>query len=435
MVCLLLFCSEVGSIDIPTAGHPGNFSFFRGFSNDVSFPLSDIGKPPECSRSDSPRATPAPQHAQLRLCCRSRQASLRISLHNCPPRLGNRRIDIKPTIIANINILCTYVHIIASTVQSPTARSLLRNKSSKSFTTSSTQTATIFSLISRFWAMGSPAADNPGSEEPLLEPRPPSYSEPTNNEPPSHVPQRLPPRPPPLDLPFLHTLRTSRVILASSSPRRQQILSHLSLPRLEIIPSAAAEDQPKTLTPYEYVLRTATTKAITVYRQEINNEARGEPRLILAADTVIADTQSGAAVILEKPVSEAHHVAMLSRLRNAGEHKVYTAIVAMAPLASARDPGYAMESHVEETTVVFDGRVTDELILAYVKTGEGAEKAGGYAVQGLGSILTEKIEGSYDNVIGLPLKETLRLMEKVLVKADDEDVYEADFEAAEKEDE
>lgn len=227
------------------------------------------------------------------------------------------------------------------------------------------------------------------------------------------------PRPPPLSLPALNDLRTKRVILASQSPRRRQIISHLGLPNIEVIPSSAAEDLPKTLAPFEYVLGTATKKAQAVYAQEIDNEAKGEPALILAADTVVVDTSSGS--ILEKPTSEAHHFAMLRALRDAREHKVYTALVAMAPLASARQPGYAMESMVEETAVRFDGDVTDELIMAYVRTREGADKAGGYGLQGLGSILVEKIEGSYDNVVGLPLKATLKLIEAVMAKADDED--------------
>ncbi|KAJ5091253.1 dTTP/UTP pyrophosphatase [Penicillium alfredii] len=226
------------------------------------------------------------------------------------------------------------------------------------------------------------------------------------------------PRPPPLSLAVLNDLRTKRVILASSSPRRRQIIAHLGLP-IEVIPSNAEEDLPKTLAPFEYVLGTATKKAEAVYEQEINNEAHGEPALILAADTVVVDTASGS--ILEKPRSEAHHVAMLRSLRDARDHKVFTALVAMAPLASARQPGYAMESTVEETAVRFDGEVTDDLILAYVRTREGADKAGGYGLQGLGSILVEKIDGSYDNVVGLPLKATLKLIEDVMARADDED--------------
>jgi septum formation protein len=58
--------------------------------------------------------------------------------------------------------------------------------------------------------------------------------------------------------------------------------------------------------------------------------------------------------------------------------------------------------------------VSDELILAYVKTREGADKAGGYGIQGMGAILVEKIDGSYDNVVGLPLNATMKLIGQVL---------------------
>ncbi|KAJ5901652.1 hypothetical protein N7495_002180 [Penicillium taxi] len=227
------------------------------------------------------------------------------------------------------------------------------------------------------------------------------------------------PRPPPLNLPYLNDLRNKRVILASQSPRRKQIISFLGLPNLEIIPSNAEENLPKTLAPFEYVLGTATKKAQAVYSQEMDNEEKGEPALILAADTIVVDMVVG--TILEKPRSEAHHFNMLRSLRDAREHKVYTALVAMAPLASARQPGYAMEVMVEETSVRFDGDVSDDLIMAYVRTREGADKAGGYGLQGLGSILVEKIDGSYDNVIGLPLKATLKIIETVMEKADDDD--------------
>jgi len=73
--------------------------------------------------------------------------------------------------------------------------------------------------------------------------------------------------------------------------------------------------------------------------------------------------------------------------------------------------------------------VSDELILAYVKTREGADKAGGYGIQGMGAILVEKIDGSYDNVVGLPLNATMKLMGKVLnpeIEADDDDEAEED---------
>ncbi|KAJ5131361.1 Maf-like protein [Penicillium bovifimosum] len=241
---------------------------------------------------------------------------------------------------------------------------------------------------------------------------PPAYDKP----PPKSTRGAPLPRPPPLNLPVLNNLRSRRVILASQSPRRKQIISFLGLPNLEIIPSNAAEDLPKSLGAFDY---------------EINNEDKGEPALILAADTVVVDPSTGA--ILEKPRSEAHHLAMLRSLRDVRNHKVFTALVAMAPLDSARDPGYAIETMVEETAVRFDSEVTDELIMAYVKTREGADKAGGYGLQGLGSILVEKIDGSYDNVIGLPLKATLKVIETVMQKADDDGGLPGDGEESEEE--
>jgi septum formation protein len=60
--------------------------------------------------------------------------------------------------------------------------------------------------------------------------------------------------------------------------------------------------------------------------------------------------------------------------------------------------------------------VTDDLIMSYVKTREGADKAGGYGIQGMGSILIEKIDGTFDNVVGLPLRATLQVIESVIVE-------------------
>lgn len=149
-----------------------------------------------------------------------------------------------------------------------------------------------------------------------------------------------------------------------------------------------------------------------------------DPSLVIAADTVVV-TLNGR--ILEKPRSQADHIAMLKLLRDQKIHKVYTAIVVLAPREDARAPGYNVETAVEETKVVFSAETTDELIEAYVKTREGVDKAGGYGLQGMGSLLVEKIEGSWDNVVGLPLRTTLDLIEKVvLVQNDEEDEDEED---------
>ena len=180
----------------------------------------------------------------------------------------------------------------------------------------------------------------------------------------------------------------------------------------------------KSASPFEYVLATATEKALTVYKREINNESKGEPALIIAADTIVV---SSSGEILEKPRSEAQHITMLKSLRDTGVHRVYTAVACMAPLESARDPGYAIETAVEETAVTFDSAVTDELLVAYVKTREGADKAGGYGIQGAGSILVERIDGSFDNVVGLPLRVVLKLIEKVVEKSKDGDLIDQDL--------
>ncbi|KAI1807099.1 hypothetical protein F4811DRAFT_560099 [Daldinia bambusicola] len=228
-------------------------------------------------------------------------------------------------------------------------------------------------------------------------------------------------RPPPgalLDLPILKYMRTHRVILASASPRRRALLSQLGLPNLEIRASTKPEDLPKKdLGAYGYVSATAQQKALDVK----------DPDLVIAADTVIV-TRDGS--VLEKPGSEAAHVRMLRHLRDTRAHRVLTAVCCVAPRADAQHPGYAMASHVEETKVLFgrehDG-LPDDVIDAYVRTREGADKAGGYAVQGLGgALLVEKVDGSVDNVIGLPVRKTLQLCEKVIFRQNEESDEEDD---------
>lgn len=122
-------------------------------------------------------------------------------------------------------------------------------------------------------------------------------------------------------------------------------------------------------------------------------------------------------------------------LRTSGFHKVYTGVVAMAPLASARDPGYALQSTVEETTVRFGRDISDEMILAYVRTREGADKAGGYGIQGIGALLVERVEGSWDNVVGLPLRPTLGLIENVMDQSQEEEELDGEFAGEEEEEE
>lgn len=155
-----------------------------------------------------------------------------------------------------------------------------------------------------------------------------------------------------------------------------------------------------------------------VYKDEIIKPGLEEPALVIAADTIVVAPDG---TILEKPRSVKEHVEMLRLLRNFGKHTVYTAVVLMAPLETATPPGYKLETHVEETVVRFDRAVTDELIVSYVKTREGVDKAGGYGIQGIGAVLVEGIEGSYDNVVGLPVRATLMLIEKIMLPEEDEE--------------
>ncbi|KAH8159446.1 hypothetical protein CIB48_g8808 [Xylaria polymorpha] len=259
---------------------------------------------------------------------------------------------------------------------------------------------------------------------------------------------RRPPPLAPLELPILKYMRTHRVILASASPRRRGLLAQLGLPNIEVIPSTKPENLPKDqMGAFEYVSATAQQKALDVYQLAIKKaeeaaeaaEKAGEngdtgdgiqngngtpafkdPDLVIAADTVIV-TRDGA--ILEKPPSEQAHKRMLRHLRDTRTHRVLTAICCVAPKADASFPGYAISSHIEETRVTFakvsDG-LPDDVIDAYVKTREGVDKAGGYAVQGIGGmVLVEKIEGSVDNVVGLPVRQCLQLCEKVVFKQDE----------------
>jgi septum formation protein len=187
---------------------------------------------------------------------------------------------------------------------------------------------------------------------------PPSYESSQQTTPAPAPPQPPTPRArPPLDMPALNAVRGKRIILASASPRRRQLLAQIGLTdEVEVVPSSFAEDLPKAgLSPLEYCLRTATEKCVRVYEREVGDSgaiaARGEPALVLAADTVVV---SRAGDVLEKPRSFAEHVGMLKMLRDTGTHRVFTAVACMAPLESLRDPGYALETAVEETAVLFD---------------------------------------------------------------------------------
>ncbi|KAI9172166.1 dTTP/UTP pyrophosphatase [Paramyrothecium foliicola] len=257
---------------------------------------------------------------------------------------------------------------------------------------------------------------------------PPGYEQAAAEHGAAARPQNRPPMrkgPLPLDVPIIKYLNTKRVILASASPRRKALLQQMGLTNFEVIPSTKPEDLDKSAYgPWEYVSETARQKCLEVYTTTLETHLASipDPDVVIAADTIIV-TRDGR--ILEKPRSEAEHIRMLKHMRDTRVHRVLTAVSVLAPREDARSPGYMIANHTEETKVYFnteeDG-LPDDVIEAYVKTREGVDKAGGYAVQGIGGmLLVEKIEGAVDNVVGLPVRKCLTLAERVVFRQDEED--------------
>jgi len=175
-----------------------------------------------------------------------------------------------------------------------------------------------------------------------------------------------------------------KIVLASASPRRAEILRDAGIP-FEPIPAHVDEARREGEAPMELVLRLAEAKARAVAAQ-----ADG-PCIVVGADTeVVLDGD-----VLGKPGSAEHARAMLRRL--AGQtHEVITG------LALIRLPEGALRSEREVTRVTFAPMSAEE-IAEYVASGEPFDKAGGYAVQGLGGRFVTRVEGCYFNIVGLPL--------------------------------
>lgn len=176
-------------------------------------------------------------------------------------------------------------------------------------------------------------------------------------------------------------------MLASGSPRRAELLNQVRVDFEVVVPDVDETPTPGEA-PRAYVERMAQTKAAAV-------PALG--RVVLAADTVVVLDGR----ILGKPKDAAEGRAMLLLL-GGREHEVLTAI--------AVTDGERVLTEVVSTAVRFVA-VDETLAQAYWNTGEGADKAGGYGIQGIGGILTESITGSYSAVVGLPLPETERLLD------------------------
>ena len=173
--------------------------------------------------------------------------------------------------------------------------------------------------------------------------------------------------------------------LASSSPRRRQLLEMLGIP-VRVVPPHIPEVRRPVETPVDYVERLAREKALAV-----------QGRLVLGADTTVVVRDE----VLEKPVDADDALRMLRKLHGR-THQVVTSVALVQ--------GERIHQATDVTNVVFR-RMTDESLRAYIATGEPMDKAGAYGIQGYGAALVERIDGDFFSVMGLPLRLVLKLMD------------------------
>ena len=182
----------------------------------------------------------------------------------------------------------------------------------------------------------------------------------------------------------------ARLVLASASPRRIDLLARIGVEPDAVVPADIDESVPKGELPRDHALRLAREKAAAV-------AATAPDALVLAADTVVAVGRR----ILPKVEDEATLRACM-QLLSGRRHRVMTGVALAIP-------GKPMRERLVETTIAMK-RLSDEEIEYYASHGEWRGKAGGYALQGYGEVYVRHIAGSYSNVVGLPLAETRVLL-------------------------
>lgn len=177
------------------------------------------------------------------------------------------------------------------------------------------------------------------------------------------------------------------VILASTSPRRQELIATLRIP-FKIVPSDANEDTPDGWEPRMIVETLALRKAEAVYR---NLSDEGSNAIVVGSDTIVVLDGD----ILGKPTDDKDAARMLSLLQGR-THKVFTGVACIDALNGQRIVRHRV-------TTVSMKTLNEDQIMSYVRSGEPQDKAGAYAIQGLGASIVDSIEGDYFNVVGLPL--------------------------------
>jgi septum formation protein len=192
---------------------------------------------------------------------------------------------------------------------------------------------------------------------------------------------------------------TSRIILASASPRRRELLSQLGYEFGIKVPDVE-EKRSFDETAQDYVERLSKDKAIAAQHLFEHSDGDSQNIIFLGADTIVVVNQE----VLEKPVDLADAQRMLGLLSNRS-HQVMTAVTVIK--------NEIIKTVVVVTDVWFKSLSSEEIV-HYWNSGEPQDKAGSYAIQGLGGKFVTRIQGSYYAVVGLPLYETEQLLHEFL---------------------
>ena len=183
----------------------------------------------------------------------------------------------------------------------------------------------------------------------------------------------------------------AELVLASQSPRRKQLLKLIS-EDFVVFPDDSPENADESLTPQEYVSNLSLTKCINVA------EKFDEESIVIGADTVVVFNKK----ILGKPLSEEKAENMLKEL-SGNMHSVYTGVTVMCKAQNK------VISFCEKTNVYFYG-ISEEEIKKYIATREPMDKAGAYGIQEKGALFVKRIDGDYNNVVGLPIAKLARIL-------------------------
>ena len=185
----------------------------------------------------------------------------------------------------------------------------------------------------------------------------------------------------------------NKLVLASSSPRRRELLNNVGL-RFTVIHPLEEEKYLNDENPEEFVIKNCVVKASSV-RDKLNTY-----NYVLSADTVVVIDRT----VLGKPASREEARNMLSLL-SGKTHRVITGFI-------ISDSNIATVHREAVTTAVSIRDLTRREIEGYIKTGEPFDKAGAYGIQGIGSFMVTGIDGSYSNVVGLPVEQVISALHK-----------------------